>query len=253
MSDILIPVVILAFIAEYVAATVGMGYGTTLAPILIIMGYEPIVFVPAILFSQFLAGFTSAAFHHRFRNMNLAEHEDEREAALIFSIMGVGGAVMAVLANINLPAHFVKAYIAITVMSMGLLILADVRQDSRYSRSRLGVIGVFAAFNKGISGGGYGPVATSGQIVSGIRPRAAIAITALVEGVICALGIIIYFVLSVTPALLLTLAMTIGALVAAPLSALTTAKLEQNLVRRIVALSTLAIGLVTLLLVLTTV
>jgi uncharacterized membrane protein YfcA len=250
MLEIFIPLVILAFIAEYFAATLGMGYGTTLAPILIILGYDPLVLVPAILFSQFLAGFASAAFHHRFRNMNLAEHRDEKEAAVIFSVMGVGGVLVAAFANINLPASYVKAYIAITVMAMGVLMIANVRRESVYSRARLAVIGVFAAFNKGISGGGYGPIATSGQIISGIRPRAAIAITALVEGVICALGITIYFVLSVYPVLLLTLAITIGALVAAPLSALTTASLEQNLLRNVVAISTFAIGLFTLIIVL---
>ncbi len=250
MLEIFIPLVIIAFTAEFFAATLGMGYGTTLAPVLIIMGYEPLILVPAILFSQFLAGFASAAFHHRFRNMNLAERKEEREAAIIFSVMGVGGVLVAVLANINLPALYVKAYIAITVMVMGMLMIANVRRESVYSRLRLAVIGVFAAFNKGISGGGYGPIATSGQIISGIRPRAAIAITALVEGVICALGIGIYFILSVYPAVILTLGITVGALIAAPLSAFTTASLQQNLLRNAVAISTFAIGLVTLVLVL---
>ncbi|MHA2602728.1 MAG: sulfite exporter TauE/SafE family protein [Candidatus Thorarchaeota archaeon SMTZ1-83] len=250
MLEIFIPLAILAFVAEYFAATLGMGYGTTLAPILIIIGYEPLVLVPAILSSQFLAGFASAAFHHRFRNMNLAEHIDEREAAFLFSVMGIGGVLAAALANINLPAQYVKTYIAITVMAMGMLMIANVRRESGYSRSRLAVIGIFAAFNKGISGGGYGPISTSGQIISGIRPRAAIAITALVEGVICALGIGIYFVLSVYPGFLLTFAITVGALLAAPFSALTTASLEQNLLRSVVAFSTFAIGLVTLILVL---
>jgi uncharacterized membrane protein YfcA len=250
MLDIFIPLVILAFVAEYFAATLGMGYGTTLAPVLIILGYEPLVLVPAILFSQFLAGFAAAGFHHRFRNMTLSENREEREAAIIFSAMGLGGVIVAAFANLSLPALSVKSYIAITVMAMGVLMIANVRRESPYSRSRLAVIGVFAAFNKGISGGGYGPIATSGQIISGIRPRAAIAITALVEGVICALGIAIYYVLAVYPAVILTLGMTVGALIAAPLSALTTAKLEQNLLRTVVAISTFAIGLVTLVLVL---
>ncbi|UCH04306.1 MAG: sulfite exporter TauE/SafE family protein, partial [Candidatus Thorarchaeota archaeon] len=149
MLDIFIPLVILAFVAEYFAATLGMGYGTTLAPILIIMGYEPLVLVPAILFSQFLAGFAAAAFHHRYRNMDLAEQRNEREAAVIFSVLGVVGVLVASIANVNLPAQYVKAYIALTVMAMGVLMIANVRRESEYSRSRLGVIGVFAAFNKG--------------------------------------------------------------------------------------------------------
>ena len=247
MIELFVLLLIIAFICEYAAAALGMGYGTTLAPILIIMGYSPIILVPVILFSQFIAATVAAFFHHRFQNMDIMNQETEKTAFIIFAVMGVFGVIVATFANINLPDTIVASYIAIIVILMGVIMILNGNREIQYSKSRLAIIGVVAAFNKGISGGGYGPVTNSGQILSGIPPRAALAITALVEGVVCALGIVLYFLLLGPPQILETAAITIGALIAAPLSALTTAKLEQPIIKKIVAISTLGIGLFTLL------
>ena len=57
-----ITIVIIAFFAEYIDSTLGMGYGTTLTPLLILFGFEPLQVVPAVLLSELvtglLAGFT---------------------------------------------------------------------------------------------------------------------------------------------------------------------------------------------------
>ena len=37
-----------AFISEYLDSGLGMGYGTALAPILILMGFNPLQVVPAV-------------------------------------------------------------------------------------------------------------------------------------------------------------------------------------------------------------
>ena len=41
----------LAFVCEFVDSTLGMGYGTSLTPILLLMGFEPLQVVPAVPFS----------------------------------------------------------------------------------------------------------------------------------------------------------------------------------------------------------
>jgi len=53
---------------------------------------------------------------------------------------------------------------------------------------------LMAAFNKGISGGGYGPVVTSGQIMSGVKSKKATGITSLAEGLTCLVGVITYLI-----------------------------------------------------------
>jgi uncharacterized protein len=45
-----------SFAAEYVDSSLGMGYGTTLTPVLLLLGFAPLEVVPALLVSQLLAG-----------------------------------------------------------------------------------------------------------------------------------------------------------------------------------------------------
>ena len=50
-----------AFVCEYIDSAIGMGYGTILSPLLIIMGFDPLVAVPAILLSQAFGGLSARA------------------------------------------------------------------------------------------------------------------------------------------------------------------------------------------------
>ncbi len=244
--------IVLAFILEYVDATLGMGFGTILSPILLIIGYLPIEFVPVLLFSQFVAGLLCSVFHHKFENVNLLESGIEQSSFRILVITGMAGVILSTFTIIALSALFVKIYIALVVSAMGILMLANWGRHMTYSRRRLLLVGSIAAFNKGISGGGYGPMTVSGQILSDIPPRAAVAITGFVEGLICIVGFLLHFVITGITNVFLLVTITIGAALAAPLSAFTTAKLEQYHVRSLVAVSTLIVGLLTLLWVLLT-
>ncbi len=47
-------IILFAFICEYVDSSLGMGYGTTLTPLLLIMGYNPLQIVPAVLLSELI-------------------------------------------------------------------------------------------------------------------------------------------------------------------------------------------------------
>ena len=49
-----IPIFLAAFIAEYFDSSLGMGYGTTLTPVLLFMGYTPMQIVPAVLLSEMI-------------------------------------------------------------------------------------------------------------------------------------------------------------------------------------------------------
>ena len=58
-------IIIIAFFCEYIDSSLGMGYGTALTPILLIMGYTPLQIVPAVLLSELITGLSAAFFHHR--------------------------------------------------------------------------------------------------------------------------------------------------------------------------------------------
>jgi uncharacterized protein len=59
------------FAAEYVDSSLGMGYGPTLTPVLLLIGFAPVEVVPALLVSQLLAGLLSGVVHHSMGNVDL--------------------------------------------------------------------------------------------------------------------------------------------------------------------------------------
>ena len=103
-----------------------------------------------------------------------------------------------------------------------------------------------AAFNKGLSGGGYGPLVTSGQVVSGLPSKHAIAITSVAESFTCVVGLAAYLALGRQINWGLTIPLVTGALLSVPIATLTVRRLPETGLRLIVGLVTLALGALSL-------
>lgn len=219
------PVVILAFVCELVDLTIGMGYGTTLTPILLALGFEPIEIVPAILFSEAITGVMAGVFHHEFGNVNLRPGSRDFKVMLTLASLSVVGVLLAVIIAINVPAWVVKLYIGILVLSLGLLILRNRGQEYPFSWRRIAGMGWLAAFNKGISGGGYGPVVTAGQVLSGVRGRNAVGIASLAEGITSIVGVGIYLLSGTHLSWPLVSSLLLGAVFSVPISAYVVSRL----------------------------
>jgi len=91
-------------------------------------------------------------------------------------------------------------YVAILVLFMGIfaLVRIAVKNLNRNKRNvRLIIIlSTVAGFNKGIGGGGYGPVIMMGQLFSGIYEKSATAIVSLAESIVSFMGIITFIFIS---------------------------------------------------------
>jgi len=240
-------VVVLAFLCEFIDSSLGMGYGTTLTPLLLIMGYNPLQIVPAVLLSELITGLSAAFFHHRFKNVNFKLGNTDSKIAFVMAGCSIFGALAAVYVALNLPTFYVKLYIGLLVFSMGVLILVTLNRQYRFSWGKIASLGVLAAFNKGISGGGYGPLVTSGQILTGVKSKNAIGITSLAEGLTCLVGVLIYLIYTnhiidwgLAPSLV------VGAVLSVPLAAYTVKRFKEGLLRLIVGIATLVLGIVTL-------
>jgi len=157
-AELAFPIILLAFICEFVDSSLGMGYGTTLTPLLLVFGYEPSEIVPAVLFSEFVTGLAAAIFHHEFGNVNFRPGTRDFKVMLVMAALSIIGAILSVSLAVRLPALVVKVYIGLLVLSIGLWILKNHRREMSFSWRRIAGLGFLAAFNKGISGGGYGPV-----------------------------------------------------------------------------------------------
>ena len=129
---------------------------------------------------------------------------------------------------------------------MGIFILATLNKMFRFSWRRITLLGMIASFNKGMSGGGYGPVVTGGQLLSGVEGRNAIGITSLAEGLTCLVGVVMYLLLGKGLGLELAPYLMIGAVASVPLSAMTVRRLRTKGLRLLIGIATLILGTVTL-------
>ena len=162
--------------------------------LLLALGYQPLEIVPAVLFSECLTGVTAGFFHHELGNVDLRPGSRDFKVAAVLTALSVVGVLLAVVIAVNLPSWAIKLYIGLLVLAMGIFILVNRNRDFAFSWKRIGLLGFIAAFNKGISGGGYGPVVTGGQVLAGIRSRNAIGIASLAEGIASLVGVIVYLV-----------------------------------------------------------
>ena len=236
----------LAFVCEFVDSSLGMGYGTSLAPILLLMGFEPLQVVPAILFSEFVTGFTSAFFHHTVKNVDFKPGNRDAKVAFVLSSFSVVGTIIAVFLAVKLPSEILKIAIGAIVFSMGLFIIATFNRKPRFTWRKIVVVGTVASFNKGLSGGGYGPLVMGGQLLSGIDVKNAVGITSLAEGVTCFIGIVFYFILGKTADWVLVPWLMAGAILSVPFAVHTLKSLTEKKAKILIAIIMLILGLLTL-------
>ena len=114
------------------------------------------------------------------------------KTALIIGACSCVGAVIGAFVAISLPSFYLKLYIGVLITALGIYILIFRNKKFNFSWNKLTAIGLVASFNKAISGGGFGPVVTGGQILAGVKTKSAIAITSLAEALACVAGLSIY-------------------------------------------------------------
>ena len=236
----------LAFICEFFDSTIGMGYGTTLAPILLLLGYEPLQVVPALLFSEFVTGITAAHFHHNTGNVDFSKNSEDRKVAVVLSVLTLVGVFLSVYLALSLPAIYIKSAIGVIVLSMGIIVGLSLTVRPKFSWLKIGVLGIVAAFNKGLSGGGYGPMVVGGQLLSGVSVKSAVGITSLAEGFACLLATIFYVTMRPTIDLQLVPWLMAGAILSVPFSAYTLKWLPERLTKAVMAALITLLGGLTL-------
>jgi uncharacterized membrane protein YfcA len=244
--QIFIVIVILAFVCEFVDSTLGMGYGTALTPVLLLVGFGPLAIVPCVLLSELITGITAGLVHHKVGNVNFKRDSIHLKIALVLAACSIIGATIAVIIAINIPKLWLNTYIGLMVLGMGIIILLTLNKNFRFSWKKIIGLGSIAAFNKCMSGGGYGPVVTGGQILSGVQGNNAIGITSLAEGLTCIVGVIIFIASPDTINWGLAPSLIIGALLSVPFSAFIVKKMPTKTLKIAIGLITLILGLITI-------
>ena len=170
---------------------------------------------------------------------------NDSRVAYVLGICSLIGAVGAAIFAVNLQTYL-KPLIGLIVLAMGIIILAKRRSRNRFSWYKVTGLGITAAFNKGLSGGGYGPLVTSGQILSGVNGKSAIAITSMAESFTCLVGLVTYLIIGanidwgIAPPLLL------GAFIGVPISTRLVKRVNAEKFTLFIGIATALLGCLTL-------
>ncbi len=254
-DDIIISGIIIAIIAfssAFINSIAGGGYGTLITPFLLLVGHEPVQFIPAILLSHALISTILIINMRRNHKKGLfCEFQDDcfYEKTSLKYIVSFG--VIGLFASIFLVSYidqlYIKIYIGSLTIFLGVVILILRKKTFKFSKKRIAGVSIVAAFNKGMSGGGYGSIISCGQILAGVNCKKALSTSYYAEAVISYMGFILYLivfqnVLNTT----ITMFMVIGALLAIPLAIKSIEKVSSSKLTTIIGIILIILGFITI-------
>ncbi len=242
----IVGLITLCFICELMDSSLGMGYGTTLTPVLLAFGYEPLELVPTILLSEFLSGFASSYFHHDTGNVDFTRQSRDFRVAILLALGSVVGVAIGVNIAVHIPTYILKLVIGLIITTAGISIWVLHSRVFIFKTWKMFLLASIASFNKALSGGGYGPLLTSGQLLSGINGKASVGITSFAEGFTCMVGVILFLGKGqkFTPELLIPV--LAGALLSVPISTEFVKHINELKLKKIIAVLTTILGLFTI-------
>ena len=222
------------FLAQLVDGSLGMGFGASSSSILLTYGIAPAIVSATVHFSEIATTTASGTSHWKFENVH---KPTMLKLAIPGSISGFIGA--GLLTQIH--GDYIKPYIALFLLSMGIYILYQfLFKRNREIHTHVGKLsgfklvpqGAIAGFLDAIGGGGWGPVNTPLLLASHkIQPRYAIGTVSASEFFVTlstSLSFIIF--LGITQInWWFVIALSVGGMIAAPISAYLTKILPINI------------------------
>ena len=238
----LLAITLAAFVCEFVDSAFGMGFGSILTPLLLVAGFSPTETVSVVLVSELLTGFGAALFHAKDENVSFARGSKHLSAGILLSVGSVLGVFIGAPVFLKSSTRLLTLFIGVIIALSGVAIFYCLDHGFRYRQAGVFTLATVAAFNKTLSGGGYGPLMTSGQLLVGVEAKAAAAITSLSEGVTCLAASAIFVASRGRYNLDLLIAVLTGSLLVVPLATGSVRRLNERSIKKGIAVATLILG-----------
>jgi len=166
--------------------------------------------------------------------------------SVLIGILGVLGSFVGASVSIGISDFYLSLYIGLLITAVGLFLLLNKKLRASFSWLKLAFLSLFGAFNKGISGSGFGPITTTGMIVMGVDEKVAVSIQTFSELFVSIAGFLTFVLAGSQIAWNLLLPLSIGVVLSTPLAAFVVHKFESRKLRTAIAIVTVVLGVVTL-------
>jgi len=216
---------LVGFLAEIVAGSMGMGYGVICTTILLILNVPPPVISASIHSAESFTTAAGSISHYKLGNVN-------KKLTKLLAIPAIIGAVIGALALSYVGekyARMTKPFLAAYTMYLGIRILrnAFVKKNGNGIRKKtnIPVLGLIGGFIDSFGGGGWGPLVTGTFIKNGRTPRYVIGSSTIAKFILTLASAITFIFTVGIHHWNIVAGLLIGGVITAPFSAMLTAKL----------------------------
>lgn len=216
---------LVGFLAEIVAGSMGMGYGVICTTTLLFLGIPPHAVSASIHSAESFTTAAGSISHIKLKNVS-------KSLVKKLAIPAVIGAIIGAVSLTYLGEYYskiTKTIISFYTLYLGIQILSNAfkhKQDKKMKRktnlTRLGVIG---GFIDSFAGGGWGPLVTGTLIKNSFTPRFAVGSSTVAKFILTLTAAITFIFTLGIQHWNIILGLLIGGIVTAPFSAMLTAKL----------------------------
>jgi uncharacterized membrane protein YfcA len=224
-------VALIGFAAQLVDGSLGMGFGVTTATLLAAAGFAPAAASASIHVVKIGTGLMSGTAHWRFGNVHW-------RAVVMLALPGAVGAFVGAVLLSNIDGDVAAPWVAVLLATLGVIVLVRTvfgrNPTIRLYRPRwrsLGPLGAVGGFVDSVGGGGWGPVTTSTMMAANhMAPNQVIGTVSMAEFIV-AIGATVGFIVALGNESIPfgpTVALLLGALIAAPIAAWAVSRLDHR-------------------------
>lgn len=239
---------LVGFLAEIVAGSMGMGYGVICTTILLILNVSPPVISASIHSAESFTTAAGSISHYKLGNVN-------KKLTRMLAIPAIAGAILGALTLSYVGeryAKMTKPVIAAYTMYLGIRILKNAfgkkngNGGIKKKKINIPVLGLIGGFIDSFGGGGWGPLVTGTFIKNGRTPRYVIGSSTIAKFILTFASAVTFVFTVGIHHWNIVAGLLIGGIVTAPFSAMLTAKLPVRKMFAAVGIVVIIMSLITI-------
>lgn len=240
--------VMVGFLAEIVAGSMGMGYGVICTTIFLVLNIPPPVISASIHSAESFTTAAGSISHYKFGNVN-------KKLTKRLAIPAVAGAVLGALLLTYIGeryAKMTKPLIATYTLYLGIRILQNAfgkrngNGGIKKKKTNIPVLGFVGGFIDSFGGGGWGPLVTGTFIRNGRTPRYVIGSSTIAKFILTVASAITFIFTVGIHHWNIVAGLLLGGIITAPFSAMLAAKLPVKKMFVIVGIVVIIMSIITI-------